>query len=556
MKKLLILFFIFYSLMGNAQTVYEHISNERLYGFIDELAALQLIDVTTAIKPYSRTAIAAYLVTAREQQEALSRAQQALLDTYLNEYAHEAGNLKTGHGQLFSMPGTMSIHAFPPEIAWRDSLFRTLIRPIFGIRYFSSTNKDFYHSYFGAEVMAYAGKRWGAYASLRDNYQSSEPLAMPGYFTREEGGSYKIGVQGRSGADYSEMRGGITYSWNWGSLAFIKDHLQWGDNVAGSNIFSGRTPSFPMIKLHLKPAKWLEFDYFHGWLISEVIDSSRSYVTGNGDFRAVFRNKYIAANMYTFIPLKHLHISVGNSIVYSDVPVQPAYLIPFFFFKSIDHTLNKDIENQNSAMFLNLSSRQIKHIHLYASVFIDEFSVSRIGNPQRHNFTSLKGGFALSGWPLKGLYLATEFTHTNPITYKHRVPSTTFESNQFNLGHYLRDNSREIFLAIRYPLWRTLQMRISYTNAIHGNEYKYILGTPPIDELPVLAEKSWSAQTISLRAEMLPLPNVRVFAEYALSDVKGYAIDGKPETYYLDRFSPQYLHGKTNTLVLGFGMGF
>jgi len=541
-----------------AQTAYEHVSNTDLYAFIDDLASFHLIDINTAIKPYSRSQIADWLVAADQQRDALSRPQQARLDIFLKEYALEAGKLKTGLWELAKQADKLSVHVLPPEVVWRDSLFRAILRPIYGIRYFGSTKESFYHSYGGAEAIAYVGKGWAGYASLRDNYQSFEPLAMPNYLTQEAGGNYKIGVQGRTGADYSEMRGGLTYSWDWGSVAFIKDHLQWGDAYNGSNILSGRNPSFPMVKLHLNPVKWLEFEYFHGWLVSQVIDSSRSYITANGDYRAVFRQKYIAANMYTFKPFRRLNVSVGNSIVYSDVPVQPAYLIPFFFFKSLDHTLNKGIDNQNSAMFFNISSRQIRYLHLFVSVFVDEFSISRIGDSERHNFTSYKGGLALSGWPVKDLFLAGEYTRTTPMTYKHRVPATTYATNLFNLGHYMSDNSEEYFFSVRYAPVNTLQLKLNYTYAVHGNDYKYIeaKGTTPVDEFPVLKEKSWSNTTIALRADYLPFPNIRVFAEYSKGDMQGYAVDGREAVYYLNRFGADYLHGKTDTFILGFGMGF
>ncbi len=106
----------------------------------------------------------------------------------------------------------------------------------------------------------------------------------------------------------------------------MKDHFTWGTNYNGSNIFSGRTPSFAHIKVNLKPVSWFEFNYVHGWLVSEVVDSSRSYFLVNSygtDYREVFYKKFIATNLFTFTPLKKLKISVGNSIVYSDIGIHP-----------------------------------------------------------------------------------------------------------------------------------------------------------------------------------------------------------------------------------------
>lgn len=546
---LLTLGLLSFTLLMQSQVVYEHISNGSVYTFLDELATSHLIDIQTAVKPFSRKQIAGWLAVADENKSQLSRSQQQRLSTFLREYSLELGVMKTGKINIIHPTEKSALYLLPPELVWSDSMLKAVFRPIYGIRYISNENASFYHSYGGAEMMAYAGERWGAYASVRDNHQSGEPLSLPLYLTTEPGGNYK------NGSDYSEMRGGITYEWKWGSFGFIKDHVQWGDNANGSNIFSGRTPSFPMVKLQIKLVKWLEFNYFHGWLVSQVIDSSRSYYTSNGDFRGIFRQKYIAANMYTFKPFKNLNLSLGNSIVYSDVPVQPAYLIPFFFFKSLDHTLNKGIDNQNSAMFLNVNSRQIKHLELYSSLFIDELSFSRIGDPLRHNFYSIKVGGSLMNWPFKNASLRGEFTQTSPMTYKHRIPSTTFETNEFNLGHYLKDNSQEVFVSLSWFPVSSLNLKLSYTNAFHGNEYQYVFGGVPVDENPVLAEKSWSNESIRLRAEMMPLPNLQLFAEFQYSQINGYALDGYDAGYYLNRFGPTYLHGKNNTFMAGFAFG-
>ena len=55
---------------------------------------------------------------------------------------------------------------------------------------------------------------------------------------------------------------------------------------------------------------------------------------------------------------------------------------------------------------------------------------------------------------------------------------------------------------------------------------------------------------------MLPVTNIRVFAEFSHSTISGYNVDGKSAQYYLDLYTASYLHGITNTLMLGFGIGF
>jgi hypothetical protein len=540
------------------QVAYQHVSDRGIYTFLDELATMHIIDISTTIKPYSRKQIANYLLIASESNEKLSRTQKVWLNQYLTEYAMEGDNLKEGKWPIIKRDSTLSVHFLLPEVAYRDTFFSALIRPIYGFRYFTGTNADFFTTYGGAEAISYLGKSWSVYASLRDHYQDGQRLAQPSFLTQEQGGTYKSLTLGGPGGEFSEMRGGITWSWRWGSLGIIKDHLIWGDNQNGSNIFSGRTPSFPMIKLYMNPAKWLEFNYYHGWLVSEAVDSVNSIFPVDGRPRTIQRRKYIAANMFTVKPAKHLNVSFGNSIVYGDMDVQLAYLIPFFFYKSLVHTVHWGTSFQNNALFFNVSTRQIKHLHLYATCYIDEFSIKRVVDPNRNNFIGYKGGFSLAHWPVRNVIVGSEYTFTKPITYLHDEPTTSFESNRYNLGHYLKDNAEEFFATIRiYPV-STLQFSASYTLARKGNYYEYIRGmsNPRIDELPVLEDITWESESWVFSVQVNPFPNLMVFAKFSLNDVQGYDVDERTAQQYLNMFSAPYLHGKTRVIEVGFGMGF
>lgn len=543
--------------IGYSQTVYENLNNEGLYSYLNELSNQHIINITSAIKPYSRIQISNWLQEAGSKSEKLNSSQRARLNIYLAEFSLEAGKLSSERVSVLNKAPKTALYLLPPEFVWNDSLFRGFIRPVYGLRYINSTNKDFYTSYKGLEGLAYLGKHWAGYISLQTNYQSAEPLALNSYFTQEPGRKFNRDVQPVSGISFWEIKGSFTYSWTWGSIGFVKDQIQWGDNYNGSNILSGRAPSFPMLQLKLNPAPWFEFMYFHGWLSSEVVDSTRSFFNPNGSYKEAFIKKYIAANIYTFKPVKRLSVSVGNAIIYDIVNVQPAYLVPFSFFKSIDHTLTHGIENQNSMMFFNLSSRQIKYMHLYFSVYIDEFSLSRVGDKNRHNFGSIKGGFALNGWPLQNFGLNAEITRSQPNTFEHYVTTTTFETHNFNLGHYLKGNSQDLYFAVQYNPYSTLQLKASYCYAMHGNDYPYNYDLPiEVDEIPVLKEKSWAHNNLTFSASIRPLPNVNLFASYFLDNIKGYDLDNKPAQFYLDKFTPKYLHGKTNTFMLGFNIGF
>ncbi len=524
------------------------------------MANEKLITLNTAVKPYSRKLIAEKLETLLQKQEQLNKRQRADLKFFLREYYIEIENDSTLSQPLkpFRQKQGHTLSLLPPVYAYKSNPFSINFRPIGGGAGYANSNNKIYNSYFGGSLFMYGWKNLGIYANYRDAYQAKEVLALPTYLTQTMGANYKLGNGNRSGGDYSEMRGGITGTYKWFSLELIKDHIQWGNNYNGSNIFSGRTPSFAMIKMRAKPTKWFELNYFHGWLNSEVLDSARTYNPGTGSVRKVYRDKYIAANFITIGPLKGVALSFGNSIIYSDMNVQPAYFIPFLFYKSVDHTINHGADNQNSQIFFDLSIRIVKHLHVYSSLYIDEFSITRIKDKDRRNFYSIKAGFKVNNFPFNNVSYFFEFTESTPLTYTHRVPSLTYASNKFNMGHYLGDNAREYAAGISYKPLRGLFFTASYSLAMKGKEnpYAFIPGGTPVDMYPFLDTIVWSSQQISLNASWEFAYNCRIDLGYIYNNISAKNADNKTADYYLERFSPAFFNGRTNTIRLGLHFGF
>ncbi len=496
------------------------VRNTGIYYFLDELANNQIIVINSAVKPYSRLFISERLREADEKRDQLTPRQQKELDFYLMDFGKEfqAGKDWKRRRDLFY---------------YKDSLFSITINPILGGEIFTNSAGKATYWRNGAEVHGYIGN-WGYYASLRDNHENPL-LGKPEYLTKREGGHIK------NGSDWSEMHGGVTWSWKWGNIGLVKDRVEWGNNYNGANIFGGNNPTFVQLRLEVKPVKWLDFNYFHGWLNSMVVDSANSFWVMNSygtDYRKVYHKKYIAANMFTFIPLKDLYISFGNSIVYDNENVNPAYLIPIFFYKSVDHSLTSGINNMNSQMFFDISSRQIRHLHLYATMFIDEFSLSRVKKKDEWNFISYKAGFRLSDLPVSNLSVTTEFTYTYPLTYQHNVPTITFQTQDYNLGHYLRDNSREWYVALDYHPLRTLDINLFFLDAVRGPDYTELggsrIGNPPLDSI------QWHNTSYGIKASYQVVNDLYTWVSASFSDIRGDM-----------RWSPAYFFGKKTTLNLG-----
>ncbi len=521
----------------HGQDVPYHIDNEVVYDFVDELANKGVIDVNSAVKPYSRKQIAEFLIKAKNSN-ILTPRQQKEIDFYLKDFNKE---LVTGKDfdKRFDV------------LYYSDSLFKFSGNIILGGRGYYNDYGFEQHRWNGAEVFGSVGKNFSFYGSLRDNYES-EALGAPELLTNHRGAVYKVGADSK---DYSEARGGIVYSWKWGKLGLVKDHIEWGNNYNGSNILSGHNPSVAHIKFNIKPAKWFELNYTHGWLVSEVLDSARSY-TLYDDTRIVYANKYIAANMLTLKPWKKLNVSIGNSIIYSDGEVNPVYFIPFLFYKSVDHTYNAshNAVGQNAQMYFDISSRQINKVHLYTSVFIDEISLSDAFNEEtQSNILSFKiGGRVTDIMP--NFSVTAEYTRTNPFTYTHYIPSLTYESNRYTLGHYLKDNADEIYLALRYKPIRGLDLLLSYTKIRKGRDNEKILEETDVipnlwgDEkkgYPFMEEERYGKSSIKFRALYQVINDAYIFLEF-----ESYDISGEDAELYTP---VQYLN---DTKMISFGLNF
>lgn len=540
----------------SSQVVYEHISNKAIYEFLDEMTSLKVIELNDIIKPYSKDLIFEKLQEIQsldKQHKTLNNRQKAELRFYLNVYITE-------NPDLLSWPKGINIHSNiegeilsknPPGIYYKDKNFTFGFSPFLGASYFTNENGTLNRTYGGVSVYGYSGAHIGFYTSVRDN-NVSEINISPNFLIQDQGIPFKD--FGEDGIDYSEARGGITYDWKWGNIGLVKDNVEWGTGYNGTNIQSGRTPSFAMIKLNLKPVRWFEFNYFHGWLNSEVVDSTNSYYT-NGIFRTVHRNKYIAANMFTFYPVRHLNVSFGNSVIYSDIGgVNAHFLIPFLFYKSVDHTLNSTNRTgesgQNSQMYFNISSRNIKNVHLYFTLYTDDLSFKHFKYKNEHNFFSYKAGFRLNNYPIQNLSLILEFTHTNPLVFKHKIETQTYETNSYNLGHYLGDNAREIYLAFIYKPIRGLNLKLCYTKAEKGGNPSYATcaNDPNCDLhiLPILDPVIWTNEYIGFNARYEIVANTYFFMDMQLGKTTGD----------VETFSPKFYWSKTTTISAGFNLGF
>jgi hypothetical protein len=546
MKKLaivLLLFIISFNVHIIAQDVFYSINNTQVYAFLDELALQHFIEINDVVKPWSRKLIAEKLNEALLQKDKLSKGQQQQLDFFLRDFNKDLLPAK-------SFKKRIDLYSY------KDSVFNFTVNPVGGFTYYVNNADKMYRQYAGGEFWATLGKHLSMYASFRD-ITDSRVVADDQYRNDEPGFNYKylrVTNPKSKGGSFDETRGAIIYSFKWGSFGIIKDNLVWGTNYHGSNIISNKAPSFARINLHLKPTNWLEFNYFHAWLNSEVLNDSAAYISGPmNEKRKVYFAKYFAANMFTVTPFKKFNFSFGNSIVYSD-QLELACFIPFMEFKSLDHSKTGQGSNysgQNSQLFFNISSRNIKYVHLYTSLFIDEISLGRAFNKEKQsNFLSFKIGSAVSLPFSPTSTFIVEYTRSNPIAYRHFVETTTYASNKFTLGNYLIDNAQEIYLGIKTRPFPKLYAEAGFTQAAIGPAYAYTGKDQSGLGLPFLKTKEYESTSVKVSLRFEIINDICINAGVLMQENKGAMASTYTAPFYYGK------NGKTATLFGGFNIGF
>ena len=559
-----------------------------VYDFVDELLMDGYVCHQTAVRPYTRTQIAAMLVEAQASDSLMDKRQRKALAYYLDVFALERDTMVSRYVQ-YTDRRTFSLSLANPQFSYmsKNKLFKMSIEPILGMDLYGSRKGAIIKRWYGAEMrmdIAHHVSVWGSLrdvswngtALLSDTYFPDETakvdgakLTKPQYLNNLSGVQYK---EATYGGDFSDSRGGIAlYAW-WGRIALERENIRWGDSYHCSNILSGRNPAVPMLSLQLTPCKWFQFDYFHAWLVSNVLDSTRYYtehVSSDTDVKQYRpHNKFMAANMFTFTPIKYLSFSFGNSIVYAEPNVQAIYFIPVAFYKSLDHLLTKGTrtQNQNSQAFASISVRPWEHIQLYGSFFLDEFKLSRLKRSSAaKNPVSYLVGFNWSGWPVKGLSLRGEFMRSYIACYTQSIDVLDYTSNSYQMGHYMGDNAQSIHVEVAYRPVRGLRVALAYTNDTKYNAYAYMrrgiveaISQKPFDKAVYRNDEL----TLNGIYEVHPSMYLRLSLQYNHS--RGYdntesQVDGEWATdaaTYLSHYAPVYYQGKNFTAMIGFSFGF
>jgi hypothetical protein len=488
-----------------SQVVYEPLKND-VYYFLERLSVKKIVKLDDEAKPYSRKYIASKLNEISLNSSELNKTETNELQWFKENFSYELKDDVNKRWYLFS---------------YKDSVFNLQVSPDVGYGFISTASKPGHIRWPGISIYGTYSDWFGSSFSYKDIGEFGNNIDKEKKLSPITGAFYE---DAPDGFEYSDVNGSINFNWNWGSISLIKDYTIWGHGVNGQLILSDKAPSFPQLRLHLKPVSWLRFNYLHGWLNSLVPDSGYFYYsdrTGKEPFlRKKYKNKYITANMLTVSPYDWLDVSLGNSFIYGG-DLRPEMFIPFMYYKVMDHATGREgIDDGNGQIFFDLAVKYSANYFFYSTLFLDCLDVRHIlSNKYYDTWYGFTIGGMMSDLFIDNFDLLIEFTHIGPWVYEHKDEALTYTHYGYTLGHWIGQNAEDIKIQFNYTLLRGLRFSIYVERMQKGglNDIYYAYYTE--DELPFLYEPRRKDYYFGFEGKYEVIHDLFIKANYKYSDI-------------------------------------
>jgi hypothetical protein len=271
--------------------------------------------------------------------------------------------------------------------------------------------------------------------------------------------NYKIHEEGAKNFDFTE--GYISYDNGNYALQAGRQKVIFGN---GYDEFFGISPTNAMdfIKFEISFGPF-NYTFMHNWLLSKESFVSQDQFL---DIR-VITQKYLALHRFG-VSLFNDNLDLGFSemIIYSERSPEIAYMTPFIFYKSVEHSLQ---DRDNAIIMFDATTRLFNRLKLYGTFVIDELDFAKLNTNWWGNMFAYQAGFyLLEPIPLDDLDVYVEYTKILPYTFSHRTPYNNYTHYNSFIGANMHPNSDKIKFALLYGVSSNISLELGAAYSRHG----------------------------------------------------------------------------------------
>jgi hypothetical protein len=457
MRKILYAFIIFASTNLFSQVENVPITN-RVYMFLKRMEVKGFIKNFDDVSlPLSREEVAKFLSEINSQYESLSENERGTLKLLMIEFQNELKKENFFETTIFS------------DFLKREFLFSDRAKYLYSYRDTSISffvdaivNFDLRFSHASKVLLAEIGGRLrGTYDNKIGFYLQStdgqifgdKKLALEDLKLKQ---NFKLNEPGSVNFDFTEAY--IKYKTKHISFQIGREAITQGYGFSGKLFISETAPLFDFLKIHFK-YKNVSYDFTHSWLLGSkftIPDTLAGNIT-------IVNSKYLATHRLNFNFWDKFNFGVWEGVIYTRRFPELAYLNPFNFYKSAEHSLQ---DRDNSLLGFNFKSNLFKNFQIYGTILIDDINFPLIGTGWYGNQLGYQVGLYFAG--LKDTDIILEYTRIEPYVYSHRINENNYTHNGFLLGHWIGPNSDDFFIKINYLLSKRTVLSFFAEKIRHG----------------------------------------------------------------------------------------
>ncbi len=479
---LVFFFFITTSGISLSQVELVPLSNP-VYDYLDRMFTNKVIsDYSSSMSPVSRKEAAKMLLEIDLKRAKLSKTDRALLDYYLIEFEYDSkGTLKKssnffskkGFGELFSNKKQKYLYSTADS---NVSFFWDAIGEMryIGLDGDSSGKPHVLLGQLGTRIRGTLFSTVGYYLKLSNGVRlggNSEDAQKTAFVDPILYSTRKYRSEGNKTFDSYE--GYLRYSpaTEWIGLTVGREALSFGTGFIDKMILSNKNSApFDFLKLDLHYKK-VRYSFFH------------SSIVGNDSAGVQLSSKYFVFHRLELGPFFNNTFKIGfnEMVVYSNIPINFAFINPISFLTSAD--LNTELPGKNSnntLLGLDFQLYPVKNLAIQGSILADDINFETIGSDSskgNDNKFGFQGGLMWqNAFTLPNLSLTYEYTRLDPFVYSHREVNNSYANWGLPIGHSLNPNSDEHAVRVGFNFGSSLYLAVTFKHQRTGENYTDSLG--------------------------------------------------------------------------------
>lgn len=479
------LFVLFFVVSSTVFTQVEMVApSDKIYDFLDRMLENKIIfTYSSSMAPISRREIAKYLVEILDNKAKLTPTDKKFLNDYMVEYEYDIYHTLKNKSAFFS------------DLKFADIFSDKKQKYLYTA---SDSNSSFFWDgmadirYIGGSGDSLGGKPHVLLAKIGTRIRGTLFNSV-GYYLRLSNGARVGGTiddaffaarfdpilastrkfVSEGSHTFDSYEGYLRYApaADWLGLTIGRESVKMGTGFIDNLIISNNNSApFDFIKLDLKYKK-IKYSFMHSSLV------------GNDSTGKQLDAKYFVFHRLEIGPLFNNVFKFGFSemLLYSNVPINFAFLNPISFITSADLNTELPGKNTNNTLIgLDFQLFPVKKLSVQGTLLIDDLNFGTLSD------TSIKGNdnkFGYQGglnwqdaFTVKNMSFTYEYTKIGPFVYSHRDGNNSYTNWNLPIGAALNPNSDEHAVKLSYDFNSRLNIAVTFKHQRTGKNLVDSLG--------------------------------------------------------------------------------